>query len=69
MSRPGAIEELMQALRCLPGVGPKTAQRMTYHLLQRDRGGGKRLASALSQAAERVGGPRPDRVGKRPKKL
>ena len=45
----------MQALRCLPGVGPKSAQRMTYHLLQRDRDGGKRLASALSQAVERVG--------------
>lgn len=49
------ITELMQALRCLPGVGPKSAQRMTYHLLQRNREGAMRLARALAAAAERVG--------------
>ena len=49
------IAELMQALRCLPGVGPKSAQRMTYHLLQRNREGARRLARALAAAAERVG--------------
>ncbi|MEK7321927.1 MAG: recombination mediator RecR [Pseudomonadota bacterium] len=49
------ISELMEALRCLPGVGPKSAQRMTYHLLQRNREGARRLAQALANAAERVG--------------
>jgi len=49
------IAELMEALRCLPGVGPKSAQRMTYHLLQRNREGARRLAHALASAAERVG--------------
>lgn len=49
------IAELMEALRCLPGVGPKSAQRMTYHLLQRNREGARRLAAALAAAAERVG--------------
>jgi len=41
-------------LRCLPGVGPKSAQRMAYHLLQRDRAGATRLAAALTQALERI---------------
>ena len=45
----------MEALRCLPGVGQKTAQRMTYHLLERDREGGRRLAQALLTAMEEVG--------------
>lgn len=54
-NRAGAIEELIQALRCLPGVGPKSAQRMAYHLLQRDRDGGRRLAFAVGDAVERVG--------------
>ena len=49
-----ALEELMDALRCLPGVGPKSAQRMTLHLLERDREGASQLASALQQAVERV---------------
>lgn len=49
-----ALEELMEALRCLPGVGPKSAQRMTLHLLERDREGASGLASALQQAVERV---------------
>ena len=41
-------------MRCLPGVGPKSAQRMAYHLLQRDRAGATRLAAALTQALERI---------------
>lgn len=50
-----ALEELIDALRCLPGVGPKSAQRMTLHLLERDREGASQLASALQLAVERVG--------------
>ncbi len=49
------IDELIEALRCLPGVGPKSAQRMTFHLLERDRDGATALASALNAAADKVG--------------
>ena len=49
------LEQLIEALRVLPGVGPKSAQRMAYHLLERQRDGGKRLAEALAQAMEHVG--------------
>lgn len=49
------IDELMSALRCLPGVGPKSAQRMTLHLLERDREGAERLAQSLHKAVEGVG--------------
>ncbi|WP_067522040.1 recombination mediator RecR [Endozoicomonas ascidiicola] len=49
------IRELMESLRCLPGVGPRSAQRMALHLLERDRDGAFRLAEALKQAAEGVG--------------
>lgn len=49
-----SIDELIQALRCLPGVGPKSAQRMTFHLLERNREGGERLAKALTSALEHV---------------
>jgi recombination protein RecR len=49
------LEQLIEALRCLPGVGRKSAQRMAYHLLERDREGGLRLAGALAEAVERVG--------------
>jgi len=49
------IDELMNALKCLPGVGPKSAQRMTMHLLERDREGAARLAAALDKAVEGVG--------------
>ncbi len=45
----------MEALRCLPGVGHKTAQRMAYHLLERDRQGGLALAQALERAVREVG--------------
>ena len=47
---PSALENLITALRALPGVGPKSAARMAYHLLQRDRSGAERLAAALSHA-------------------
>jgi len=49
------LEQLIEAFRVLPGVGQKTAQRMAYHLLERDRGGGKRLAEVLGVALERIG--------------
>lgn len=49
------IRELMESLRCLPGVGPRSAQRMALHILERDRGGAVRLSAALKQAAEEVG--------------
>lgn len=55
MSDSPAIENLKQALRRLPGVGPKTAQRMTYHLLERDRIGARLIAEAVVHALERVG--------------
>jgi len=54
MEKPASLEELIQALRCLPGVGPKSAQRMAYHLLQRDKTGAGRLATALSQSVDRI---------------
>lgn len=49
------LDDLIDALRCLPGVGPKSAQRMAFHLLQRDRRGGQQLAGVLSEAMERIG--------------
>jgi recombination protein RecR len=48
------LDELARALRTLPGVGPKAAQRMALHLLQHDRDGAVRLANALARAAETV---------------
>jgi recombination protein RecR len=47
---PSSLDELIEALRCLPGVGPKSAQRMAYHLLQRDTRGAGRLSAALDHA-------------------
>ena len=55
MSSSPLIDELIDALRCLPGVGPKSAQRMAYHLLHRDRDGARRLAGALNEAADKIG--------------
>lgn len=49
------IEQLIQALKCLPGVGPKSAQRMAFHLLERDREAALVLADALKAAVEQVG--------------
>ncbi len=55
MSGQPLLAQLMDALRCLPGVGPKSAQRMAFHLLERDRDGGRRLAEILAQAMESIG--------------
>ena len=49
------IDQLIEAFRCLPGVGPKSGQRMTLHLLERNRAGGKRLTEALTEALDAVG--------------
>ncbi len=46
------LARLIEALRCLPGVGPKSAQRMAFHLLERDRDGGRELAAALGDAVD-----------------
>ncbi|HEX5960350.1 MAG TPA: recombination mediator RecR [Rhodanobacteraceae bacterium] len=54
-SQPSFLAELIEALRCLPGVGAKSAQRMAFHLLERDREGGLRLAASLQQAMQRIG--------------
>jgi len=50
MSSPSSLEEFIAALRCLPGVGPKSSQRMAYHLLQHDPRGAERLARAIDRA-------------------
>lgn len=49
------IDELIEALRCLPGVGPKSAQRMAFNLLERNRPAAKHLAAKLELAVEKVG--------------
>jgi recombination protein RecR len=54
LKNPSSLDELIAALRCLPGVGPKSAQRMAYHLLQRDKPGAQRLSDALRVAVERI---------------
>ena len=54
MSSP-LLEQLIEALRVLPGVGRKSAQRMAYHVLERGRDGGRHLAAVLAEAVERVG--------------
>jgi recombination protein RecR len=55
MSSSPLLNELIDALRCLPGVGAKTAQRMAFHVLERDRPGAKRLAEKLVAATENIG--------------
>jgi len=55
MSSSPLLAELIDALRCLPGVGAKTAQRMAFHVLERDRAGARRLAERLAAAVERIG--------------
>lgn len=51
---PSGLDSLIEALRCLPGVGPKSAQRMAYHLLQRDRAGAQRLGDAVLHALQAI---------------
>lgn len=55
MKNPPALEQLIESLRCLPGVGPKSALRLAYYLLQRDRNGASSLANSLSTALETIG--------------
>lgn len=55
MQAKGQLGQLIQALRCLPGVGPKTAQRMAFHLLLRNREGARALAQQLLAAVEQIG--------------
>ena len=55
MKNPPALEQLIDSLRCLPGVGPKSALRMAYHLLQRDRKGASKLAHSLENALQVLG--------------
>jgi recombination protein RecR len=55
MLYPPALNRLIEALRCLPGVGPKSAQRMAFHLLERDRDGGREIAVAVNDAMQRLG--------------
>ncbi|MCY4641721.1 MAG: recombination mediator RecR [Gammaproteobacteria bacterium] len=54
-SAPSLLDLLIESLRCLPGVGPKSAQRMAFHLLQRNRDGAKTLADTLSRAIREIG--------------
>ncbi|MDN5752632.1 MAG: recombination mediator RecR [Nitrosospira sp.] len=54
MKTPTSLEDLIESLRCLPGVGPRSAQRMAYHLLQRDHAGARRLADSLGYALEHI---------------
>jgi len=49
------LQQMLGALRCLPGVGPRTAQRMAFHLLERDRDGAKALIEALTEGLARIG--------------
>lgn len=54
MSQSDLLTQLIDALRCLPGVGQKSAQRMAYHVLERNREGGMRLAGVLQEAVQRI---------------
>ena len=56
------VDSLIESIKCLPGVGPKSAQRMVLHLLEREREGGKLLSEALSLALESVGQCRQCRI-------
>ena len=54
-AEPPRLSALIQALCCLPGIGKKSAQRISYHLLQRDRDGARSLAVALTEAMDNIG--------------
>ncbi|MXZ81363.1 MAG: recombination protein RecR [Gammaproteobacteria bacterium] len=54
MTDPRSVEDLKQALKRLPGIGPKTAQRMAFHLLERDREGARLIEKTIGQALSRV---------------
>lgn len=55
MAHSPLIKQLIDSLKCLPGVGAKSAQRMAYHLLEWDRNGARQMSHALTQAMEQVG--------------
>jgi len=55
MQGKGLLGELIQSLCCLPGVGPKSAQRMAFYLLQQDRNGAKQLSGVLLKAVSEIG--------------
>lgn len=55
MSDESLLDQFIDALRCLPGVGPKSAQRMALQLLERDRDGGRHLSTVLEAAMEQIG--------------
>lgn len=55
MLYPPSLSRLIEALRCLPGVGPKSAQRMAFHLLERDRDGAREIAASVDGAIEKLG--------------
>lgn len=55
MLYPPSLNRLIEALRCLPGVGPKSAQRMAFHLLERDRDGAREIAASVGGAIEKLG--------------
>lgn len=54
MKNPSSLDFLAESLRRLPGIGPKSAQRIAYHLMQHDRDGAAQIARALTQAIERI---------------
>ena len=55
MSDSSLLNQLIESLRRLPGIGPKSAQRMAFHLLERDRDAGRQLARVMAAAMERIG--------------
>ncbi|MDH4165230.1 MAG: recombination mediator RecR [Gammaproteobacteria bacterium] len=55
MLYPPSLSRLIEAFRCLPGVGPKSAQRMAFHLLERDRNGGSEIAVSVANAMAKLG--------------
>ena len=54
MSESSLLNELVDAFKCLPGVGARTAQRMSFHLLENDRAAGLKLAAAMQEAIEKI---------------
>ena len=55
MSESPLLLELIDSLRCMPGIGKKSAQRITYHLLQRNRDGARKLSRTLLEAMDKIG--------------
>lgn len=55
MKETECLEDLVNALKCLPGVGPKSALRLAYYLLQRNRSGAKKLSQSITTALEQLG--------------